>query len=166
MYYSGYYEKCLNYIRNIEKYNPGGFRIQIEECLKSVPFEKKYFLETNRGIDECPYEDAMIFLDGACDCFAEALHIIFGYDIYESIKGRKHWFCICSYKGRNLYIDVRGATSDFAMFSARYGFQKNEIQLLNASSEFYNDDIGEQTTTGFRFAYAIIENNPHYYGFF
>lgn len=68
---------------------------------------------------DCIYYEANNFLHGICHIFAYVLHQKFGYDILElrSQSGTMvHWCCISEYSGKEIYIDVRGATTDYDEF--------------------------------------------------
>lgn len=125
-----------------------------------------YITEELENMD-CPYDNAYIFLKGICHIFAFALHTNFGYEMYEIISedGKSnHSFCKSNYQGKDIYIDVRGATTEFKeffwefryMIGEKYNFKKYEsINSLDFRDEWEDN--------GFKFANAIIAMNLEIY---
>ena len=62
------------------------------------------------------YTNSEVFLHGSCNLLALALHEKFGYKVYEIRDNQErlfHVFCKATYRGQDVYIDVRGITTDF-----------------------------------------------------
>lgn len=147
-FHTGFYE---NGIENIKKE-----LLEIKSSGDSVEILKN---------SECVYYSAEDFLHGICHIFAYALHQKFGYDILElkSNSGSTvHWCCISNYNGKEIYIDVRGVTSDFDEFlfefypEIREDFSKNIIKnLTNYEIELEKNEL--------KFANEIIEKYYNYY---
>ena len=79
-------------------------------------------------------------------------------------KSLIHCFASSTYNGKTIYIDVRGATTDFNEFYKEFSLSSSDffitIQNLESSSnheKFYD--------TGSKFACAIIEKYSKYYDF-
>lgn len=115
---------------------------------------------------ECVYYDADIFLHGICHIFAFVLHQKFGYDIFE-LKNETmiHWCCISDYNGKETYIDVRGATTDYDEFLwefQTYNEQKpSKTKIINLTD--YDDEWEE---VGLKFANEIITKYYDYYSLY
>ncbi|WP_027438486.1 hypothetical protein [Lachnospira multipara] len=156
-YYSGFYEREI-----IE-------RVNIDTLIESeVLFDDCYILPCDEAELDCPYQysDGLIFLNASCNLFAKALHEIFGYEVYEVSGSGNHWYCKTQYNNKTLYIDVRGATSDFAAFSKRYGFIKSETnpdQVPQTDLSFSDEPWRD---TGYLFACSIIADHEEYYSTF
>ena len=114
--------------------------------------------------DDNVYEDADIFLHGACQLFALALHKKFGYDAYKletPDNSFAHCFCKYNYKGINFFIDVRGITSNI-----------NDVILEFTSNTNYNIDnytladekiLEDSELEGLKFADYIIKKYSKFY---
>ncbi len=143
----------------------------INELLKAIPFCASYKLPPTDDTYPCPYdgEDGNVFLNFSCNLFAKALHQVFDYIVLEAQeKANNHWFCMCSYNTRELYIDVRGATSDFQEFSRPYVFMKSETNpkpIIKNETDMYFDDEAWRDT-GILYAHSIISSYRHFYGYF
>ncbi len=91
-----------------------------EEISKSLSQEaNREYVDGEGVVSELPnpYEDASYFLQGSCELFALALHQEFGFKVYTiPTKISFHCFCKSNYNGAEVYIDVRGATTDFNEF--------------------------------------------------
>lgn len=157
-YYSGYFEKSIREKKSIEKLIASS--TYCHPCFIAPPYGNE---------TDCPYEDesGMIFLDGSCNLFAKQLHDHFGYDVYEVSDGSgNHWYCLTDYNHKRLYIDIRGATTDFCSFSNRYSFIKSEMEpkpILRTELTFENEPWRD---TGAIFARNIIAENKGFYGGF
>ncbi len=158
-YYSGYYELSKK------------TGIPIGELLKDTPFCASYKMPPTDAADPCPYddEDGNIFLYGSCNLFAKALHLTFDYQVFEAITGTdNHWFCKCAYFDRGLYIDIRGATSDFDEFSRPYRFMVSSNKpmpiIRNETDMNFNDEAWQDT--GMIYALSIVSSHKHFYGDF
>lgn len=86
------------------------------------------------------------FLHGMCHIFAYVLHKRFGYDILEikNISGSCiHWCCIANYKGKEIYIDVRGMTTDYQEFLQEFqpdiGKNPTKNKIINLKD--YDDEL-------------------------
>ena len=100
------------------------------------------------------YTDAWIFLHGSCHLFALALHKEFGYEVYEI---------------RDVYIDVRGVTTDFSecmsdfqnMFYNSFYYGVYRIVARNLEEDMKLGDEGDMT--GYLFAQSIIKKYRNFY---
>ena len=106
--------------------------------------------------------DALIFLKGICHVFAYALNQEFKYDIYklcDSNNNYYHHFCMSSLNGIDLFIDVRGITSDEKRFAEYFGLSdtsnKKKVQNLVWDKDFNENSI--------EFANYVINKNFDYY---
>lgn len=113
------------------------------------------------------YEDADVFLHGSCNLFALAIHDLLGYPVYEVLDYQgcmSHVFCKAEYHGQEVYVDVRGATTDITEClsefegSLRKGYT---IRLRDLEEDRKLDCEGDRT--GFAFAKAVVEKNKDYY---
>lgn len=113
------------------------------------------------------YTDAWLFLHGSCQLFSLALHEEFGYKVFEirDVQDRMvHVFCKSTYKGQDVFIDVRGVTTDcvecFSEFTSylRKGYY---ITMRNIKKDKRLEDDGDKT--GYIFAKDIIKKYREYY---
>lgn len=140
----------------------------MELCLRKIEFDDCNIISHDENMTECPYNDAYVFLHGSCDLFARALYERFRYEIYE-IKSRdgksNHWFGQFNYQGKRIYIDVRGATTDFAEFFSEFEILIGDdfrICLQNIEDQ---DIHVEWFDIGMQIAHKIINMHPEYYNF-
>lgn len=134
----------------------------IELSLNGVEFDDCYITLQNEDLNECPYTNAWDFLHGACDLFAYVLHKKFGFTIFELIDKSNHMvhcFCKSYYCERDVYIDVRGATTDIKEFFSEFN-NGAKITCKNILEPNFKDDWVQ---TGIVFASAIIEKYYDYY---
>lgn len=152
-FYSGHYLKNSQTIR---------------DSLEKISFDDSYIVSGDGDANDCPFDYAHIFLQGACNMFAYALHERFGYSIYkiESCSDKAtHWFCETIFQGKVVYVDVRGGTTDFDMFLSTL------VRSMGDNYHVTQDRAEEQRTsekwfdTGLKFAHAIIDQNPEFYQF-
>lgn len=113
----------------------------------------------------CCY-NAEMFLHGICHIFAFALHQEFGYDIFELESGTTvHWCCISDYNGKEIYIDVRGATTDFDEFWWEFqtdiGKNPSRNKIINLT-----DFADEWEEVELKFANEIITKYYNYYSLY
>ena len=113
-----------------------------------------------------------IFLHGSCHLFALALHKEFGYEVYE-IRDyddyMRHVFCKATYRGQDVYIDVRGVTTDFSecmsdfqnMFYNSFYYGVYRIVARNLEEDMKLGDEGDMT--GYLFAQSIIKKYRNFY---
>jgi hypothetical protein len=137
-------------------------------CLSEILCDDCYIISNYENMADCPYDDAYTFLHGSCDLFACALHKQFGYEICEiENKNNKaiHWFCQSKYNGNTIYIDVRGATTDFGEFISEFEGLISENDSMTCKNIEDADLHNEWVITGFLFAYAVINEHPEYYKF-
>lgn len=159
----------MNIIRKEKLVVCSGFyklnNVNIEQLLRDI--KSKTILNNDIWEDfDYPYSDLCVFLHGSCQLFALALNKKFNYPVYELVQKDKmlHSFCIVSYKCKKLYIDIRGATSDFEEFMQgvymidgyEYILQQRDIHEDEKLNKKW-DDIG------YALAQAIIEKFPTYY---
>ena len=118
------------------------------------------------------YTNSWIFLHGSCNLFALALHDEFGYEVYE-IRDKenhmRHVFCKSLYQGQEVYIDVRGITTDIRECLSEFrndfynSFNNGVYQIFPRNIE---EDIPlecEGDKTGYLFAKSIIKRYRQYY---
>jgi len=153
-YYSGHYCKSKE------------MRISVEESLKKVKFDTCLELLPEDGSFPCPYENAYDFLQGACNLFIVPLFQMYEYDVFEIIDENGetiHWYASTQHQGIRLYIDVRGATSDFEKFIFPFSQKiKMEYSVIQRQGEdlLFKEDWSD---TGELFAYSIIGTYEEYY---
>lgn len=115
--------------------------------------------------EEYVYYDAEGFLHGYCHIFAYALYQKFGYEIYEisnSSESVIHWCCISKYDGIDVYIDVRGITSNFNEFLNEFQPDigaKPKMKIID-DIEKYNDEWIQELLD---FANELIDRYYDYY---
>ena len=147
---------CINF--NNGKFHKG-FYENTNEDICFLLFEIK---ESNSE-EEIEDYTAEVFLHGLCHIFAYALHQKFGYNVIE-IKNESmcHWFCISKHNGKEVYIDVRGMTTDYEEllqeFQPEIGSNPSR-RIIEDLSE-YNDEWEEKAL---KFAYEIISKYYNYY---
>lgn len=113
------------------------------------------------------YYSARIFLQGSCHLFALALHEHFGYDVYEvdNFEGKlAHVFCKGQYMGREVFIDVRGITTDIdECFEEFNCFLHYDYHIIphDISIDRQLPDSGDET--GFRFAKWLVKEYEKLY---
>lgn len=140
----------------------------IEACLRMVKNEHYSEIQCeDEDAADYLYTDAWCFLHGSCNLFALVLHEKFGYDVYE-IRDDKdrmvHMFCQGTYKGQDVYIDVRGVTTDCVeCFSEFRAFLQGgyKISSCDIDEDMRLEDEGDKT--GYSFAKALVEKFPRYY---
>ena len=160
-YYSGFYERSI-----IEG-------IDIDNLVSRISFSEEY-LRKPYIIDgyPCPYEDetGKIFLDGSCNVFAKTLRFFFNnYQVYMvSQPPHQHWYCKTVFNNRNLFVDIRGATTDYSAFSTRYPFINDshnlKLQLMEGKDLLFYEENWRRTAEVF--AFNIICEHKSYYGDF
>lgn len=118
------------------------------------------------------YVDAFLFLHGSCNLFALALHEEFGYEAYEirdNENRMNHVFCKATYRGQDVYIDVRGVTTNFVecVSEFRKSFYnsvcKGDYYIISRNLNEDRKLENEGDKTGFQFAQSIIKR---YYGYY
>ncbi len=113
------------------------------------------------------YTSARLFLQGSCNLFALALHEKFGYEVYEirDCENRLiHVFCKSIYQGQEVYIDVRGATTNFEECFSEFRNRMSRgyvIGLRDIEEDKRLEDEGDET--GYTFAQAIVAKYHGYY---
>ena len=113
------------------------------------------------------YTSARLFLQGSCNLFALALYEEFGYEVYEvrDCENRLvHVFCKSKYQGQDVYIDVRGVTTNFAECFCEFSNRMNRgyvIGLRDIEEDKCLEDEGDKT--GYPFAKAVLAKYRGYY---
>lgn len=120
------------------------------------------------------YTSASDFLMGSCQLFALALHKKFGYTVYEIIRKKDlndpdidsliHAFCKFQCDGVDLYVDVRGVTSEYDKFLKGVILPEGEacaIRPRNLKKD--TADLSETDIWATCFASYIIDQHPEYY---
>lgn len=112
------------------------------------------------------YSDAAVFLHGSCQLFSLALHKEFGFEAYEIHCGSSfHCFCQTNYKGTRVYIDVRGATTNFREFLIGSPLSSTAACYSICAQDLEEDGQlkGKFDAEGLAFAKYLIHKNPEYY---
>lgn len=113
------------------------------------------------------YSNASVFIQGSCQLFSLALHEEFGFEAYEiHIGGSFHCFCQSNYNGTRVYIDVRGATTDFREFLMGSPLPigiRHSICIRRQNLEEDKKLSGKFDAEGLAFAKYLIHKNPKYY---
>lgn len=125
----------------------------------------KYQLFRIKDKNEKDCFSAEDFLHGICHVFAYALHCKFGYNILEirSLSNLMvHWCCTFDYKGKKVYVDVRGMTSDFNELIDEFQPGMGEAPIKTIIEDLTNyDDEWEESQV--KFANEIIKKHYDYY---
>ncbi len=148
-FHNGHFAECV------------GKRITVEESLGEIPFDETSIdsSDDNTEKSECPFSSAFDFLHGACNLFAAALHERKGYDVFEIVRssgGSIHWYASAEYRGRPVYIDVRGVTTDQSEFFREFSY---EMSMPYCIEQRKGDELlcGEKwEKTGIAFASQVI----------
>ena len=116
------------------------------------------FFETDDFVPINAYD----FIKGICHVFAYVLNEEFKYDIYELYDKNDnylHHFCMSKYKNIDLYIDVRGITSDEKKFAEEFGIDdtsnKKLVSFVDKKDGFNNYTL--------EFAKYVLNKNYDYY---
>lgn len=120
------------------------------------------------NIDEskCEYSDAKVFLQGSCQLFAYALNEKFGYNIVEIKQGIScHYFCTLYRNGTHFLADVRGITSDRAIFFSGLSYITDSacVYIEHSKEELLSELREDGAGFGYCFAKYIIERFPERY---
>lgn len=139
-----------------------------ESCKENYMKQLLNIRSNNQDMEPKTYYSAEFFLHGICHIFAYDLHRKFGYDILElknKSGGMTHWCCVSDYNDKKLYIDVRGATTDYNEFLEEFQPDMGEHPLEKIIDEKdlinYNDEWEEEEQL--KFADDIIERYYNYY---
>lgn len=139
-----------------------------ESCKENYMKQLLNIRSNNQDMELKTYYSAEFFLHGICHIFAYDLHRKFGYDILElknKSGGMTHWCCVSDYKGKKLYIDDRGATTDYNEFLAEFQPNMGNHPLEKIIDEKdlidINDDFEDEEQL--KFADDIIERYYNYY---
>ena len=147
--------------------------INVIKSLRSVKNEDYSKIQCeDKDATDYLYIDSEIFLHGSCNLFALALHDEFGYDVYEIRNNEnkmRHVFCKSTYQGQEVYIDIRGITTDLneCMFEFKTNFYNCVcngtycITPRNLEEDIYLENEGDKT--GYLFAKTIIKRFYQYY---
>lgn len=126
---------------------------------------KSSFPAEIRSYNDKIYYQADVFLHGICHVFAYTLHQRFGYDILE-IENESgtttHWCCLSKYRGKDLYIDVRGMTTDFneVLWDFRPNIDNHPVKRIIEDLSPYEDEWEDDTI---KFANELIDKYFDYY---
>ena len=108
---------------------------------------------------DSPYDNARVFLQGACRVFAQALHKKYGYEMYKISNGNSfHVFCAKEGEERQ-FIDVRGITTSFADFERDLMEEYTENMIVPYDESADDEYMYEE---GYAFAEYLIESNNCY----
>lgn len=156
-------------------FNNGYYQFPCPKC-ELNKIEIPQFMEgidTNQD-DGNSYCTAGDFLTGSCQLFALTLHRKFGYTVYEIIRKKDlndpdkdslvHAFCKFQYDGIDLYVDVRGITSEYDNFMKGVILPENEACAVRPRDlKKDNADLSETDIWATCFAAYIIDQHPEYY---
>ncbi len=154
-----------NNIKNFSKKISTGYYLKGYHKLRCI--ENKQYEEINLENFEDgdnPYDDAWIFLHGSCQLFALALQRKYGYlAVNLQINGNSnaHYFCQSSYKGKTVYIDVRGITTDLNDVISEFIYKDYDYKIIKYN--FGEERLSKADEHGLKFAEQIIEDNPEFY---
>lgn len=161
----GNYNNMYQNLSNNDNFHTGFYILgkeNVNDYLKKI--DNPFFTEE---LDDCPYYDASIFLHGICHIFAYALHKIFGYEIYEILSSDRktiHWFCLSCYQKKKVYVDIRGATTDYEEFLAEFQPWIGQDSIVNHYKKMNDMDFKDDwEDIGLKFAREIIAKNFDYY---
>ena len=149
----------------MDKVDATTFRLGLYSLPDDITIIDRLYGMSYKDLPDFPYDNAHVFLMGSCQLFALALHKKFGYRIYVIMQDKPlHWFCRFCYEGRYIYVDVRGATSDFEEFKAGIVEWKNAPYCICSSNINEDEELNEEwAEEGLLFANKIIEQFPEYY---
>ena len=144
-----------------------GFWDEYNSILADDPDADWGFLENGlkcRGLT--PYS----FLHGDCTIFAQYLHDTYGYGVeavFQEPSQLVHCYCVaCTSDNTALYIDVRGACSDYTEFMREYyeaGLWDNDDYSYTLS---YDEVPEKYCAPTWGFAYEAAEAIDKEYGFY
>lgn len=122
-----------------------GFYVELDELQKKDQDANFGFLGNTDVTSE---SNAYNFLHGCCDEFAAMLSYLYGYNI-EAVRngvGRLiHAYCISEVNGEKAYIDIRGITTDAALFFDEF---KNELYFSPDGDIYVEDEDGYDVVAG------------------
>lgn len=140
----------------------------VEDSLRQV--ENENFANIKCEEDDATdylYTQATIFLRGSCNLFALALNDEFGYTVYEvkDYMGRlTHVFCKSTYHGQDVYIDVRGVTTDISECLSEFSYRLLKgYSIVTYDIEEDRELENEGDETGYQFAQAVVRKYKKYY---
>ena len=137
----------------------------VRSCLEKIKLRDYYSDLSSEYLEECPYDDASVFLHGSCDLFTWKLHKKYGYERYKAVDKNGnliHSFGKSTYQGKEVYIDVRGATTNFDRFFSE--FKTSSCEEVHFCKDMEIPCNGhEYYDIGLRFAQDIIRNYSTYY---
>lgn len=144
--------------------------VDAKSCLKEIELAGGAIDELidNSELKEtiCAYDEASVFLQGACDVFAYALYKRFGYEIWKVIHCdgiTHHWFGRSAYQGEIINIDVRGMTTDFDAFLSGLVFSMGNNYCVKHMKPEDVDTKAEGFDFGLQCAYDLIDDYHEYY---
>lgn len=140
----------------------------MDKCLSKISNPQFVDPEDDSSEFHNVYEEASIFLQGACHIFSLALHQEFGYDAFEIRKGTDcHCFCQVTYQGEPIYIDVRGATTSWEEFlTGTFADFHDHDEIIHQDIEEtakLDDPDDLYAADGLAFAKHLIHEHPEYY---
>lgn len=120
---------------------------------------RNYFFDDVFENNESPIDTLYVFLQGACDIFAESLNKKFGYPIYKI--SNKHYYCKAKKDNEIYYIDVRGITNDFEIFKNSLFDSNVDLQeeILVENEDFSNEHYEEASY----YSNIVINEHPEWY---
>lgn len=129
-------------------------------------FLRKYENNSFRIDSDSPYDDAYIFLAGACDIFANSLFEKFHFNMckLESTNSEDHhYFCMIKIRNKNIYIDVRGMTSSFEEFFSEFKFKMKDGYNIKQIDKYEKNESDEWEQQGKLFANEFIEQHYEWF---
>lgn len=149
----------------IKRTLPTGFYVLGYECLYDIS-NKKYEEKNPDDFEDGdnPYEDASVFLHVSCQLFALALQRKYGYSA-RNLQNEKntyaHYFCKSSYQGKEVYIDVRGITTDLNKVISEFVLGEG---YRIVPYDFVDERVlSKADSHGLEFAEQIINGYPYFY---
>lgn len=141
------------------------YNINAEQVLCNIECESVLNIDEWKELEH-PYQQLSIFLKGSCQLFALALNKKYGYPVYEITQMDRviHCFCIKEYNHQKMYIDIRGATSDFEEFMLGVNMIEGKEYSLRLRRSQEDETLnGEWDDIGYALAQATIEKFSEYY---
>lgn len=150
-----------------------GFYDELKKLREDGPKANFFIRDINPKIHMKPID----FLHGFCTVFAYALHKELGYEIYSIYDDDEiivHAYCVVPNGEENVYVDVRGCTTDFVLFMDEFNESsdttENYYKALNirndtlvAEEAMEDTDIKEDSRPILSTAKEIIRKYESYY---
>ena len=151
----------LQYYYHKGHYNAEDIELSLES-VKNIFFKESDDEDVQDSVDY-QFENASVFLHGACHLFALALHEKYGYPVYQLYYRDSvyfHAFCKAVYHKQVAFIDVRGITTNEEEFVSTLEPGLSRDYLIG-KRDIRNDKLlqEEGDAFGIKFARALIQEN-------